>query len=101
MAQNTWQWGLHKAVHLQSPLQKKKKVSLSLSFTRPLKQLMEIEVWQGLIFFFCCFFTFPPPIQVKINLWTLDAPDLPLAKVSHSHHLGQTFQAILFFFFFF
>lgn len=44
---------------------------------------VKIEGWRGLVLF---------SIQVKINLWTVGAPDLPLAKVSHSHHLVQTFQ---------
>lgn len=35
------------------------------------------------------------PGVVKINLWTVGAPDLLLAKVSHSHHLVQTFQTNL------
>lgn len=50
---------------------------------------MKIEGWQGLVLFI---------IQVKINLWTVGAPDLPLAKVSHSHHLVQTFQTNFFFY---
>lgn len=43
---------------------------------------MKIEGWRGLVL-------------VKINLWTVGAPDLLLAKVSHSHHLVQTFQTNL------
>ena len=69
-----------KAMHLQCTHEEK-----SLPSARPRKQLNENrkadKAW-------CCLW-----IQVKIDLWTVSAPDLPLAKASHSHHLVQTFQA--------